>query len=101
MLMHTASVSAYTCIHTSLEIEERPKGYPSSSLPPQSHPSLLCSSLNLASHTTISGLRPPPPPQTSSVLPPTANSNTAAHRHQIELVMVQESHQVALSTNMK
>lgn len=61
MLMHTASVSAYTRIHTSLEIEERPKGYPSSSLPPQSHPSLLCSSLNLASHTTISGLRPPPP----------------------------------------
>ena len=63
MLMHTASVSActhtHTHTHTSLEIEERPKGYPSSSLSPQSHPSLLCSSLNLASHTTISGLRPP------------------------------------------
>ena len=55
-------IHTHTHTHTSLEIEERPKGYPSSSFSPQSHPSLLCSSLNLASHTTISGLRHPPHP---------------------------------------
>ena len=65
---HRQCEHIHTHTHTSLEIEERPKGYPSSSFSPQSHPSLLCSSLNLASHTTISGLRSPPPPNLKPLL---------------------------------